>query len=357
MAVVHLLLLAGSAWAGQLPTVEGAISGQVVNRSFEKPVPCAATVVLCVRTAGQLVPCRETTADAQGRFCFDHLPVGDRYMYVAGANREGVHYPGPRVILSTTEPRTVVELGVHDAVAQPNPLVIRHYDILICPEPGAVRVTESLLIDNPTSTCYVGEAAAAGAEPVTLKLSIPADFERATFREEFYGRRFYVTDAKVATSIPWPPGQRELRFTYVLPNAQSHRVWERSLDLPCDKVCLRVHTARPDEVACELPAGPTEAKAEVAFQSQGRTLPSGHVLRVTLGRLPVPWMVYARWLAAGSLGILVAGAGCIAVRRRRQEPAAVTTVAPQTSVAPAQCRAQLPAQAAGRKHRQSRASQ
>jgi hypothetical protein len=308
------LLLATSAALGQ--SSQGVISGTVVNASDGRMSPCQADVVLRLQGEGQFVPFRETQSDSQGRFRFDRLPVGDGYWYQAGGNRHGIHYPGPRVQLTAAEPSASVELKVHDAVARPNPLVIRKCEITLKPELGALRVTERLLIDNPSTTSYVGEAAADGDEPVTLQLAIPPDFERTTFEEEFYGRRFAVKDGKLATGIPWPPGQRELKYTYVLRNAERHRLWQRPLDLPCDDICIRVRTDKSDEVTCDLPQAAGK-NGEAVFQSSGDALPAGQVLCVTLGQLPVPWTTYARWSAVGILLAAVGGAGFAVSRRTR----------------------------------------
>ena len=109
-----------------------------------------------------------------------------------------------------------------------------------------LRVTESMLIDNPGTACYVGQAAGEDAAPVTLQLAIPANFAQVTFAGEFFGRRFSLTGGKLVTGVPWPPGQRELRFSYVLANAERHRVWQRPLDLPSSGVRVSVRTGRPD---------------------------------------------------------------------------------------------------------------
>ena len=72
-------------------------------------------------------------------------------------------------------------------MASPNPLVLKKMDIAIRPETGLLRVTESLLLDNPSHTCYVGQATHDNTDLVTLQLSIPPDFERTTFDQEFLG--------------------------------------------------------------------------------------------------------------------------------------------------------------------------
>lgn len=318
MIAANFLLLTGLALPGLLSQSDGSVSGTVVNRSDAKAAACRTSVVLRVLAEGQFVPFRETVTDAKGTFRFDNLPVGTKSPYLPGANWGDVHYPGPRVLLTPQQPHAAVELSVCDAVAKPNPLVIRQYEILISPEPGALKVTESMLVDNPSSTCYVGESPTTDAPPVTLQLHIPPDFDRATFNEEFFGRRFAVVDGKVVTGIPWPPGRRELKFTYVLRNTQSYRSWQRPLDLPCSKALIRVHDAKADEVACDLPRLCRDGETDVAFESGEEGLAAGHVLCVELGHLPVSWMSHARWLAILVLAGLIVAASWVVLRRRSQ---------------------------------------
>ena len=139
-------------------------------------------------------------------------------------------------------------------MAEPCPLIIRRQRISLYPEPGLLRVVESLLIDNPSSCCYVGAAIADNTAPVTLRLAIPETFTTVTFDEEFFGRRFSLRSGMLGTGIPWTPGSRELKFSYVLPNNLRSYVWQRLLDVPCEDLRVEVHGETPDEVACNLPA-------------------------------------------------------------------------------------------------------
>ena len=54
----------------------GSVRGTVLNLSGLRPQACQTEVVLRVFVDGQLALFRETKSDAQGRFRFDHLPVG-----------------------------------------------------------------------------------------------------------------------------------------------------------------------------------------------------------------------------------------------------------------------------------------
>jgi len=312
-----LLFLACAVLAGSDPDRQGILAGVVRNATRGGSPAAHSRVVLRVRMDGQVVPFDQTTADAHGKFVFQRLPVGRDYPFLPGANCDGVHYPGPAVRLTAGQPRAAVELVVYDAIAEPSPLVIRRHEIVLCPEPGAIRVTESILIDNPSSTCYVGQTPKQpDEEPVTLHLAVPSNFQRTTFHEEFFGRRFRLSDGKLITGIPWPPGKRELAFTYVLPSPQRHFVWQRPVDLPCDQLRVRVQSERPDEVTCTLPRAAGAQHDELVFESAGQGLAAGDAIRVELGRLSVPWMAYARWLALAVLSTLIAGVSLLIVRQR-----------------------------------------
>lgn len=317
--MMPLLLAAGIALLGQPMPVAGSISGVVVNASLDGAPVGGADVVLRVRLEGEFVTAAETVTDAMGRFVFDDIPADSEYIYLPGANREGIHYPGPRVQLNAQTPHARVRLSVHDTVSEPSPLVLRRHDITLEPESDALRVTESLLIDNPSTLTYVGKPAHEGGRAATLRLAIPSDFRRTTFHSEFYGRQFTLIGGRLVTDVPWTPGKHELAFTYVLPNSQRERVWERPLDLPCEHLQLTVHTDTPEDVTCNLsPTGSREADT-VTFESNAGTLPAGYVVRLQLGRLPVSLTAYGRWLALAILVLLVIATTLIGTRRRRQK--------------------------------------
>jgi hypothetical protein len=303
-----LVLLTGSALDSNPPHRDGMIEGVVVRATDHTPVP-HAEVVLRAKVDGQWLPVAETTADAEGRFRFKQLPADGANDYLPGANRGGIHYPGPSVRLSSLRRRAEVTLAVHDAVTFPNPLVVRRHTITLCPEPGVLRVSESMLIDNPGTACYVGQAAGENLEPVTLQLAIPADFAQVTFASEFFGRRFSLIGGKLVTAVPWPPGQRELSFSYVLANTQRHYVWQRPLDLPSTKVRVGVTS--------DLNCTSQKKDGEIAFDSGRRTLSAGYLLSIELDHTPVALMTYAPWAATATLvGLLLAT--CLPVIRRRR---------------------------------------
>jgi hypothetical protein len=320
--LIKFALACGLVALGPSPDEPGVIRGRVVNMS-QREMPCAQTeVLLRAQVEGEFAPVAKTVTDAEGNYRFEGLPVGPEYLYLPGANRAEIHYPGRRVGLTRGQPAAYVTIEVRDTVAEPSPLVIRQHEIVLGTEPGAVHVVEALLVDNPTAATYVGRAKTEGLPPVTMRLNIPSDFERVTFEKEMFGREFQLLDGKLVTGLPWTPGQHWLRFTYTLPAEAIRGVWQRPLDAPCESIRVRVKHSRPEEIACDLPPVADGPPAEKVFQSGAGVFPAGHVIRVQLGNAPLPWTVYARWAALFVLAGLIAGAAIVLQRTRRGPPAA-----------------------------------
>ncbi len=304
--------------AANAPTA-GSISGVVVNASQQSTPAGGAEVVLRVRLDGQWVIAAEGIADDQGRFVFDDIPVDAGYIYLPGANRDGVHYPAARVSLTPQTPHARVNLAIHETVADPNPLLLRRHEISIHLEADAIRVTEKLLIENPGLKTYVGQPQRVGARATTLRLSIPSNFRRATFHKEFYGRQFTLLRGGLVTDIPWTPGQRELAFTYVLPNNDQTRVWQRPLDLPCDQLRIKVFSETPEEISCNLSLATSQTSGVVTFESTGQTIPADQVIRLQLDGRPFSLATHGRWLALAVLLVLILATGLIRTRFRRRD--------------------------------------
>jgi hypothetical protein len=292
----------------------GRIRGVVVNASKGNAPVAGAEVVLRIQEDGGFVPVAATAADDRGRFRFDDLPTQGHLLFSPGASHDGVYYPGPRLRLGP-ETSTPVTLQVFDTITEPCPLVELRHEVLVRPEPGLLSVTESIVVSNPTSACYVGPPRE-NDRTVTLRLSIADNFEKVTFHNEFFGRRFVLSNGKLVTNVPWPPGDRELQFTYIVPVTKEQQGWERPLDLPCSRLIVRVASPTPESVSCNLGVT-TQQAGQVTFDSENRPLPPGYVVQVGLGSLRLPAMFRARWIALAVLGGLIA-AGTIAILARRR---------------------------------------
>lgn len=308
LATLAICMLAANA-GGAYP---GVIKGAVLDGSHGEAPLAGADVVLRAGKDGVLLPVAEAKSDALGRFEFRDLPVDVDLTYVCGANRDGVHFPGPRVKLNSE--RTIARINVtsYAAVAHPSPLVAERHEIEIHMLPGVLEVSETMQVANPSEFAFVGQPS--GVEtPVTLRLSIPAGFQKVTFAQEFHGRHFEVAEEALCTSIPWPPGERTLKFTYRLPIEQHRQAFARKLDLPTRRVRVRVRGDGCQQVSANLPAELREDR-EAVFETID-ALPQNHDVTVALTRLGVPWIVYGRWGAVAILALLTGTTAIFVLRR------------------------------------------
>lgn len=287
------------------------LEGYAVNGSRNGAPLAGAEVILRAGEAGSLQIVAKSSTDRNGHFVFDNLLAMPGLIFVPGVNHDGIHYPGPRTRL----PSSAVRVTAFDAVAAPSPLVVELHEIDLHIEKGVLQVTESLWVNNPSLTTYVG-GAGAGTSPVTLALSIPDGFERVTFDTEFNGRRFKLRDNQLVTDIAWTPGKREVKFTYHLPIDEGKRVLEWSVNLPCARCRLCVRGEDADRFECNLPRLQGTDHTTVVFESAERTVAGEHVIYLKLGKLPTPWIVYLRWSALLILvALILATAGFRFLRR------------------------------------------
>jgi hypothetical protein len=314
--LAFLLLLTMAITDAESPPVPGGtIQGVVVNGTQNNEPLEGVEVLLRAGTDGALIPVAETKTDRYGKFSFAQVPLDPTLEYLPGANRDGVHYPGRRVRLDSSDRVASVNIVVFDAVKSPCTLVAKQHDIDIVVEQRTLKVTERLLIANPTSATYVGQSMGHGP-PVTLLLSIPQNFDRVTFDKEFYGRQFYVVEHRPVTEIPWLPGEQELRFTYRVPLVESAGQFRRLLDLPSTDVRISLHGADARQVSCNLPRS-KEPGDQLTFASVGEQLAQGFSIEMQLKSLPFPWMQYARWGAVVVLVLLAGATITIPLLRRR----------------------------------------
>jgi hypothetical protein len=277
-------------------------------------------VVLRANHQNTFISVAQTTTDKNGRYRFEELPLAPDLIYLPGANFKDIHYPGSRVKADGQQLVTNQNIVVYDTADKPNPLIASSHEIEVRPGRGLLVVTETITIANRTNRSYVGSSAAPDEHPMTLRLSIPPEFEKVTFEKEFFGRQFQLNEGRLETQIPWTPGKRELKFTYRVPIEDQYWVFNRPLDLPTERMRIQIVGDHTGDVSCNLPQTSASSNDGLVFESSGNVLPVGRAIELQLGSLPLPWTTYARWGALGGLGLLVLGTSAFMFTRRRSSP-------------------------------------
>jgi hypothetical protein len=280
----------------------GTLEGVVVNGSRGDEPVGGAEILLRAGRDNHLEEVDRGKADSAGKFIF-RVPCDLRLGYLVGADRDGVNYPGERVRVDERYPHQQVLVRVFDALESPSPLTAARHDIELLIDQELMTISETLVVQNDSKKSYVGERVGSNP-PVTLRLRIPPNFDRVTFAKEFYGRRFRIVDHELVTDIPWPPGVRELRFSYRIPLEGSAGRFHRAVDMPCTEFTVRVRGTNLDRLSCNLPLK-HKAGNEAVFASAGGQLRTGDTVELQIGKLQPPWSFYARWAAVGMLSVLI----------------------------------------------------
>jgi hypothetical protein len=315
MLLFVLSLTIGITAGDSRPEPTGAIHGVVVNGTNGKQPLAGIEIVLRAGTDGEFVAVGETKTDRYGKFVFEQVPLEPTLVYLPGANHGGVHYPGQRVRLDAIARTAQMTIVVFDAVSSPCPLVARQHDIDVTVEEQVLKITESLLISNPSRATYVGQSMGHGP-PVTFWLSIPKNFDRVTFDKEFFGRRFVVVDHRPVTDMPWLPGEQEMRYTYRVPLVETAGQFRRLVDIPTSVVRVRVHGADQGLVSCNLPQSSDSPDGQLAFAAAGEPLARDFTIELQIASLPFPWGRYAPWGAVVVLAVLAGATVAIPPLRR-----------------------------------------
>jgi hypothetical protein len=322
----------------------GTIHGIIVDGSHGNVPMEGIEVVLRAGMGDQLIPVAQTKSDFYGRYVFEDVPLVAAMDYVPGADRDGVHYPGQRVRLGEHNRTAHVRIATFTTAAAPSPLVAALHQIEFHIEGRVINVMETIVVANPSQATYVGEAN--GEQPAeTLRLSLPEHADRVTFDSEFHGRRFHINDGRMVTDVPWPPGRRQLQFSYSLPRRAVSRKFHRTLDLPCESVRVRILGERAELATCSLSAAAPIAGG-TEFASTGELLPAGTAIDLDFGAAPLPWETVARSMAVLTLlGLALATIVVLRRRTRRAEAAGQSEGSAAALRAPAQKR---PAKLAGK---------
>lgn len=288
-----------------LVRAEGArIEGIAVNGT-QNDKPLAGTdVVLRGGEEGALQIVAQAVTDQSGRFVFDKLSTAPGLIFLPGVNHQGIHYPGSKLRLSGASSPAFVKLIAFDAVAAPNPLVADLHKIDIEIQESALKVTETLTVNNPSLTTYVGQPES-GTPLTTLSLLIPDGFERVTFNNEFNGRHFKLHDKRLMTDVPWTPGKREVKFTYHLPSEDAKGPLAWSVDVPCTQYRLCVRGTNAEQFASNLSRIGGPDQSAIVFESKEGSIPAGHIVRLQPASPRPSLIVYVRWFALPVLAGLI----------------------------------------------------
>src|SRR5688572_8504299 len=129
--MLALLLIAQLSNAIGLESSEptGRIQGVVLDGTNGNDNLGNVAVILQAGSDGALAPVVKTTTDIYGKFVFENVPLDPSVIYLPGADRDGVHYPGRRLRLNSDNRVAHQAITTFEAVESPSPLTAERHEI------------------------------------------------------------------------------------------------------------------------------------------------------------------------------------------------------------------------------------
>lgn len=313
-------LLVLALWASCLPGLAGAqeladgvIDGRVVNGTEGGGSVAGVGVTLYMYGDSGVAGTRSMMTDEEGEFQFAEVPTA--YEYLVSAKYMAVDYYSS-LAFEAGETKVFVEVPVCDATTSDEAVKTALGHTIIRVEEEGFEVTEVLWLVNEGDRTFVGND---GVLVFTLP-EAATDFESTgELIEDF----LFMDGNKVTYAVPFPPGERQLLYSYRLPKS-GPRESVISLELAYHTYDLEVMVGGDDievSTAQLAPAEPVETEdGEEYIHLWGENLAGGTVvsLRISSETGGIAATSVMLWVLAGATVIAVAVWLTRQARRKRR---------------------------------------
>ena len=294
----------------------GTIDGQVILQTENGGGLAESDVTLIFFTAERVRETRTTKTDAQGKFEFTGLRTDSEYMI--SVPYEGIDYYYP-VVFGAGETRIPIEMSVFGTTTSDERIraVLAHVIIYVAEE--SISVTRVFLLVNDGDRTYVGaEEAAAGGEQGSLVFTLPEGATDFSAPQELM-QNFVFFDNKIADTLPFPPSEKQLVYSYKLAKeVSSDFTLNLVIDYPVDRIAVMVKGTDIEVASNKLrPEEPVDSDTGERFMHlSGENLLRGDTVDITLSSLATSDTVVSPivWVTAA---VVILGTATYVVRRRR----------------------------------------
>ncbi len=308
-AILILIVMPASAYAQE--SAGRTIDGQVINGT-EGGGSVAGVEITLITYVDDIMSATQTIkAGEEGKFRFDN--VAREYTYLVSAKYMEVDYYYPVVFESGVD-ATYVEVGVCDVADSDRAVRTSLAHTLINVAEDSLEITAFYWLINDGDTTYVGTEGA-------LVFTLPEGAFGFEAPQELIMDYQLLEDNRVAYLVPFPPGERQLVYSYRLAKPESAEfTLPLTVDYPTDSLEIMIAGENIEVAAGRLaPAEPVVTDTgERYIHFQGKNLPRNTVINLRLsdssGGSASPWLILGVIIAV----VVVAGAAVYLVRRQRR---------------------------------------
>jgi len=316
---IIILLLLFSIGSGTDARQTVSVSGRVVNRTQNAPVP--GQEVTLVQHRGDAADQVRAVTGADGVFQFEQVALEDSASLALTTSYLGVPYVTPDEAIRRGAD---LEIAVYDTTSSDAAVRADAYHLLVNAHGPTLEVLEILsLVNDGDRTIY-------GADGLSLRVPLPSGFSGL----EVEAAAVAHTASGFASRWPVPPGRARLRFRYRLPAGEA---FSRPAPYPASMVSVLIH---PPGVGVEsrslanqgvvdfegqkflhLVGSNVATGAPIDFQVTGGAGEEGHIHAEEAGldRDTLKWGLLGLAVVLGALGVFYRPRKKAGVHRDKQD--------------------------------------
>ncbi len=308
LLVVFLVFLVPQIATAQ-ETPAGTISGEIISGTEGSVVGAGEQVSMLIYQDGVLVETRSSETDSEGKFRFADVSTDIIYGYMFHIYYSGVdYYAGEWIAFGDGESDKSVSINVCESITSDEAIRVVHAHTIISFYEDSLEISESFLFSNDGDRTYVGHEGHSTSEGTGILIfTFPVE---AQVSADFFESFILLDDVTFADSLPFPPGERQIDYSYVLPVSNPKDcIIPLYINYPTDT--LRVMVQGSDvEVASDqlVEIEPISAQTGEQFiQLMAENVADGSVINISISPSPgkFDWVALILWILAGLLVVAV----------------------------------------------------
>jgi hypothetical protein len=291
---------------------EGTIEGKVINDTEGGGSVDGVEITLIMYIDNVMAGTRTALTDNEGKFQFRNIDIQNEYIVSAKYMEVDYYYPAEFITGETT---AYVEVWVCDATTSDEAIRISLAHAIIEISEEDIVVTEVFQLVNDGDKTYAGTDS-------RLAFTLPEgvySYEAPQYLMQDYQ---LLDDNRLAYLVPFPPGGRELIFSYSLAMPDSTKLTiPFVVDYPMDSMQLMVSGEDIEVATSELtPGGPIYTDTgERYIRFWGEDIPRGTVINILITNLPGGGGGVFFIIIGVVIVVIIAGIAVFMLRKKRRQ--------------------------------------
>jgi hypothetical protein len=264
----------------------GTINGQVINDTLGGGDVAGLQVCLIAYVDDEIQSTISTATNESGEFRFEGLSTVNTYLISVAYMGVDYYYP---VVFSPDTKMESVQISVCDSRESDDSIKVAMAHKIIDFDDDIAIITEMFILVNEGDHTYIGDKKhIVGEERGTLIFSLPQGATGFQAPPEIAEDFLFLNDGRVAYTVPFPPGELQLFFSYdVQMPVHDELILSFMTFYPTDYLDVMIKSDNIEVTTGQLaPAEPVETDTgERYIHYMGQNLPRDRGIDIRLTRL------------------------------------------------------------------------